>query len=143
MTAGKRKVIQAITLRYFNGDRIRATPAIIYHAARAAFAVADDASIDSGVTYLWAVRDGYGTARPAEMASALVRAAADHGEHAVNLHHIAICEQNSDRNRYWLAVESLLQARDLASVRPHREDRQRRILESYSHIDAPARKPTA
>ncbi len=34
LTAGKRKVIQAITLRYFNGERIRATPDIVYHAAR-------------------------------------------------------------------------------------------------------------
>ena len=40
------------------------------------------------------------------MAAALVRAAADHGRDAVNLRLIAICEQGSDHNRYWLAVEA-------------------------------------
>jgi O-acetyl-ADP-ribose deacetylase (regulator of RNase III) len=62
LTAGKRKVI---TLRYFNGERIRAAPEIVYHAARSAFAVADAAGVGSVATYLWAIRDGYGTARPA------------------------------------------------------------------------------
>ncbi len=62
LTAGKRQVIQAITLRYFNNERIRATPEIVYHAARASFAVADGAGIDRVATYLWAIRDGYGTA---------------------------------------------------------------------------------
>jgi O-acetyl-ADP-ribose deacetylase (regulator of RNase III) len=70
LTVGKRKVLQAITIRYFNGGPIRATPEIVYHAARSAFAVADEAGIDSIATYLWAIRDGYGTARPAEMAAA-------------------------------------------------------------------------
>jgi O-acetyl-ADP-ribose deacetylase (regulator of RNase III) len=116
LTAGKRKVIQAITLRYFNGERIRATPEIVYHAARSAFAVADAAGIGSVATYLWAIRDGYGTARPAEMAASLVRAAADHGTVAVNLRRIAIWEQSSDHNRYWLAVEALLQVRDLRNA---------------------------
>ena len=91
----------------------------MYHAARSAFAVADEAGIDSIATYLWAIRDGYGTARPAEMAAALVRAAADHGSDAVNLRRITICEQSSDHNRYWLAVEALLQARDLQGAHPH------------------------
>ena len=53
------------------------------------------------------------------MAEALIRAAADHGEHAANLQRIAICEQSSDRDRYQLAVEALLQARDLYRVRHH------------------------
>jgi O-acetyl-ADP-ribose deacetylase (regulator of RNase III) len=101
-TAGQRKVIQAITLRYFDGERIRATTEIVYHAARSAFAVADQAGIDSVATYLWAIRDGYGTARPAEMASALVRVAVDHEPHASSLRRIAICEQSSDRARYML-----------------------------------------
>ena len=78
LTAGQRKVIQAITLRYFVGERIRATTEIVYHAARSAFAVADDAGINSVATYLWAIGDGYGTGRLSEMASALVRAAVDH-----------------------------------------------------------------
>jgi hypothetical protein len=77
LTAGKRQVIQAITLRYFNNERIRATPEIVYHAVRASFAVADDAGIDSVATYLWAIRDGYGTAPLGAMAAALVSAAAD------------------------------------------------------------------
>src|SRR5260370_40422265 len=111
LTAGKRKIIQAITLRYFNEERIRATPEIVYHAARAAFAIADEAGIDSIATYLWAIRDGYSTAPPAEMAAALVLAAADHGSDAVNLRRIAICEQSSDHNPYWMAVQALLQAR--------------------------------
>jgi O-acetyl-ADP-ribose deacetylase (regulator of RNase III) len=119
LTAGTRKVIQAITLRYLNGQPIRATPAIVYHAARSAFACADEAGIDRVATYLWAIRDGYGTARPAEMAAALVSAAADHGTEAVNLCQIAICEQGSDHSRYWLAVEALLQTRDLWHVHPH------------------------
>ena len=119
LTAGKRKVIQAITLRYFNGERIRATPEIVYHVAVSGFAVADEAGIGSIATYLWAIRDGYGTARPAEMAAALARAAADHGGDAVNLRRIAICEQSSDHNRYWLAVEALLQACDLENGHPH------------------------
>jgi len=53
------------------------------------------------------------------MAAALVRAAADHGRDAVNLRLIAICEQGSDHNRYWLAVDALLQARDLQNGHPH------------------------
>jgi O-acetyl-ADP-ribose deacetylase (regulator of RNase III) len=109
LTAGKRQVIQAITLRYFNHERIRATPEMVYHAARSAFAIADEAGIDSIATYLWAIRDGYGTARPAEMASALIRAAIDHGTAAVNLRRIGVCEQSSDHDRYWLALEALLQ----------------------------------
>jgi O-acetyl-ADP-ribose deacetylase (regulator of RNase III) len=100
LTAGKRGVIQAITIRYFNGQLIRATPEIVYHAARSAFAVADEAGIDSVATYLRAIRDGYGTARPAEMASALIEAAADHGADAMNLRRIAVCEQSSDHARY-------------------------------------------
>ena len=119
LTAGARRVIQAITVRYVNGERIRATPEIVYHAARSAFAVADDAGIDSIATYLWAIRDGYGTARPAAMARALINAAADHGGDAVNLRRIAICEQSSDHMRYWLAVEALLQLRDLSHAHPH------------------------
>jgi O-acetyl-ADP-ribose deacetylase (regulator of RNase III) len=119
LTAGKRIVIQAITLRYLHGQRIRATPEIVYHAARSSFAVADEAGIDSMATYLWAIRDGYGTARPAEMAAALVRAPADHGADAVNLRRIAICEASSDPNRHLLAVESLLQTRDLRDAHPH------------------------
>jgi len=119
LTAGNRKVIQAITLRYVDGEPIRATPEIVYHAARSAFAQADGAGIDSVATYLWAIRDGYGTARPSEMAAALVNAAADHGAEAVNLGRIAICEQSSDQKRYWLAVEALLQVRDLQSAHPH------------------------
>jgi hypothetical protein len=106
-------------LRYFSGDRIRATPEIVYHAARSAFAVADDAGIDSVATYLWAIRDGYGTARPAQMAEALVQAAADHGVEAVNLRSIVICEQISDPSRHRLAVEGLFQARDLRHAHPH------------------------
>lgn len=43
LTAGRRQVIQAITLRYINGEPIRATPEIVYHAARYAFAVAEEA----------------------------------------------------------------------------------------------------
>ena len=119
LTAGKHKIVQAITLRYFNGERIPATPEIVYHAARSAFAVADDDGITSLATYLWAIRDGYGTARPAGMAEMLLRAAADHSREAVNLHRIAICEQSSDHNRYSLAVEALLQARDLQNGHPH------------------------
>jgi hypothetical protein len=46
LTAGKRKLIQAITLRYFDHERIRATPEIVYHAARSAFAMADKAGIE-------------------------------------------------------------------------------------------------
>jgi O-acetyl-ADP-ribose deacetylase (regulator of RNase III) len=107
LTAGKRKVIQAITLRYFNSERIRATAEIVYHTARSAFAIADEAGLDSIATYLWAIRDGYGTARPAEMAGILVRAAADHGTDAANLRRIAICEQSSDPHRYSLAVRGL------------------------------------
>ncbi len=80
LTAGKCRVIQAITIRYFNGQPIRATPEIVYHAARAAFARADAGLINSVATYLWAIRDGYGTA---------------------------------------LAVEALLQARDLHYAHPH------------------------
>jgi O-acetyl-ADP-ribose deacetylase (regulator of RNase III) len=52
LTAGKRKVIQAITLRYVDGEPIRATPEIVYHAARSAFAQLDSAGIDSAATYL-------------------------------------------------------------------------------------------
>jgi hypothetical protein len=33
LTAGKRQVIQATTLRYFDGERIPATPDIVYHGA--------------------------------------------------------------------------------------------------------------
>jgi hypothetical protein len=114
---GKRAVIQAITLRHLARERIRATPEVVYHSARSAFAVADDAVIDSIATCLWAIRDGYGTARPAEMASALVRAAVDHGTEArdlPNLRRIVICEpQRDDPKRYWLAIEAVLQARDL------------------------------
>ena len=91
----------------------------MYHAARSAFAVADEAGIETVATYLWAIRDGYGTARPSEMAAALVNAAADHGAEAVNLGCIAICEQSSDQKRYWLVVEALLQVRDLQSADPH------------------------
>ena len=58
MTAGNRKVIQAITLRYVDGEPIRETPEIVYHAARSAFAQADGEGIDSVATYLWAIRDG-------------------------------------------------------------------------------------
>jgi O-acetyl-ADP-ribose deacetylase (regulator of RNase III) len=100
LTTGKRQVIQAITLRYVNGEPIRATAEIVYHAARSAFAVADEAGIRSIATYLWAIRDGYGTARPAAMTIALVKAAADHGASAVNLQRIAICEQSSDHVRH-------------------------------------------
>lgn len=91
----------------------------MYHAARSAFACADEVGIDSIATYLWAIRDGYGTARPAEMAAALAKAAIDHGTAAVNLRSIAICEQSSDHSRYWLAVEALLEARDLMAAHPH------------------------
>lgn len=117
MTGGTRKVIQAITLRYFTGERIRATREIVYRAARSAFIASDEAGIDSVATYIWAIRDGYGTARPAEMAAALVRAAADHGSQALNPRRIAICEQSSDHKRYWLALEPLLQTRALRQVR--------------------------
>jgi hypothetical protein len=85
LTAGRRKVIHAITLRYFNSQRVRATSEIVFHAARAPFAIADQARIDSIATYLWAIRDGYGTVRPAAMASALITAAADHGDEGANL----------------------------------------------------------
>ena len=105
-------------IRYVNGQRIRATPEIVYRAARSAFALADDAGIESVATYLWAIRDGYGTARPADTARALVNAAADHGADAVNLRRIAICELSSDHTRYWLAVEALLQVRDLLHTQP-------------------------
>lgn len=120
LTTGKRKVVQAITLRYFNSQRIRATPEIIYHAARSAFARTDEAGIDSVATYLWAIRDHYATARPAEMAAMLVEAAADHGTAAVNLRNIVICEPSSDPNRHSLAIEALLQARDLRAAHPHK-----------------------
>lgn len=53
------------------------------------------------------------------MAEALVRAAADHGADAVNLRRIAICEQSSEPTRFKLAVEALLQARDLSVAHPH------------------------
>jgi hypothetical protein len=122
---GKRAVIQAITLRHLARERIRATPELVYHSARSAFAVADDAGIDSLATCLWAIRDGYGTARPAEMASALVRAAVEHGTQARdlrNLRRIVICEpQRDDPKRYWLAVEAVLQARHLQAA--HRTPR--------------------
>lgn len=119
LTAGRRKVIQAITLRYLGGERIRATPEIVYHASRSAFTVADEAGIESVATYLWAIREGYATAGPAEMARALISAAADHGDHAVNLHRIAVCEQSSDHSRYLLAIEALFQVRDLLQAHPH------------------------
>jgi O-acetyl-ADP-ribose deacetylase (regulator of RNase III) len=119
LTAGRRGIIQAITIRYVNGQRIRATPEIVYRAARSAFALADDAGIESVATYLWAIRDGYGTARPADTARALISAAADHGVDAVNLRRVAICELSSDHARYWLAVEALLQVRDLSHTQPY------------------------
>ncbi len=71
VTAGKRQVTQAITLWYFNHVRIRATPEIVYHAARSALPVADQASPETVATYLWAIREGYGTAHPAQTAEAL------------------------------------------------------------------------
>lgn len=77
-------------MRYVESEPIRATPEIVYHAARSAFAIADEAGIDSIATYLWVIREGYGTARPAHMAEALIRAAADHGTAAINLRRIAI-----------------------------------------------------
>src|SRR5262249_16934749 len=104
LTGGSRRVIQAIPMPYPPSEPIRATPEIVYHAARNALAAADAAGIDSIATYLWVIRDGYGTARPPEMASALIRAGLDHGREAVNLGRIAICEQSSDHTRYWLAV---------------------------------------
>jgi len=119
LTAGRRRVIQAITIRYVNGQRIRATPEIVYRAARSAFALADDSRIESVATYLWAIRDGCGTARAADTARALINAAADHGADAVNLRRIAICELSSDHARYWLAVEALLQVRDLSHTQPY------------------------
>jgi hypothetical protein len=48
-----------------------------------------------------AIRDGYGTARPPDMARALIDAAADHGAEAANLRRIAIREQSSDHSRYF------------------------------------------
>jgi hypothetical protein len=53
-----------------------------------------------------------------DTARALISAAADHGADAVNLRSIAICEQSSDHARYWLAVEALLQVRDLSQTQP-------------------------
>jgi hypothetical protein len=86
---------------------------------RSAFAVADETGIESIATYLWAIRDGYGTARPAQMAEMLLRAAADHGPESVNLGRVVICEQASDPRRYPLAMQALLQVRDLWAAHPH------------------------
>jgi hypothetical protein len=91
----------------------------VYRAARSAFTLADDSGIESFATYLWAIRDRYATARPADTARALISAAADHGADAVNLRRVAICALSSDHARYWLAVEALLQVRDLSHTQPY------------------------
>jgi hypothetical protein len=49
----------------------------------------------------------------------MMNAAADHGGKATSLQRIAICEQRSDQKRYWLAVDALLQRRDLELAHPH------------------------
>lgn len=110
----RRRIIQAITIAYHNGARVKATPEIVYRAARAGLELAETYHIASISTYLMAARyPCYATRQEAEMAEALCRAVIDHAGIAVSINRVVICERRPPAvpiDRVSLAASALMKA---------------------------------
>jgi len=91
----RRWVIQAITIAYQDGHRVRATPDIVYAATRAALEKAEVFQVPSVAAYLMAARyPDYATSPAIAMAEALCYALLDHAMIAVTVRQIILCEHN-------------------------------------------------
>jgi O-acetyl-ADP-ribose deacetylase (regulator of RNase III) len=105
-TGPVRWIIQAITIGYYNdGQRVLATPEIVYRAVRAGLEKAEIYHIGEVATYLMAVRPAFATAPPGEMSEALFRAVHDHAAIASSVELVSICE--TDPSNYLLAQGAL------------------------------------
>jgi O-acetyl-ADP-ribose deacetylase (regulator of RNase III) len=101
----RRWVLQAITMEYRHGQRVPATPEVVYGAVRAALEKAEAFRMPSVATYLMVQRPGYGSARPEVMAEALMEALVDHAAVATSVRRIVVCE--TDAVKLTRAVEAL------------------------------------